>query len=125
MSRVLESQIAPIEDTAGAVDSKRQRVEAIQRQLSSRGRIVEIIKELYQYTPKSVSINTLTYESRRDRSYIEIKGQADVLSTAWNYTEAMSKARLLNSIQISNVQMVPKPGGSVVVFKAYCDISDN
>ena len=125
MSRVLESQIAPIEDTAGAVDRKRQRVVAIQGQLSSRGRIVGIIREVYQYTPKSISLNTLTYESRKDGAHIEIKGQAEVLSTAWNYTEAMSKAELLNGIQISNVQMVPRPSGSVVVFNAYCDIPDD
>jgi hypothetical protein len=125
MSRVLQAEIAPIEDTASAVDSKRQRVVAIQRQLSGRGRIVGIIRELYQYTPKSISLNTLSYDSRRDGTHIEIKGQADVLSTAWNYTEAMNEAKLLNGIQISNVQMVPRPGGSVVVFKAHCDIPDD
>lgn len=125
MSRILEAQIAPIEDTASSVDSKRQRVAAIQKQLSSRGRIVEIIEELYRYTPKAISLNTLTYESKQNGAHIEIKGQADVLPTAWDYTEAMSKAKLLNAIQISNVQMVPRPGGSVVVFKAYCDISED
>ena len=125
MSRALELQIAPIEDAASAVDSKRQRVEAIQRQLSNRGRIVGIIEELYRYTPRPISINTLTYDSRREGAHIEIKGQADVMSTAWNYTEAMSKARLLRGIQTSNVQMVPRPGVSVVVFKAYCEIPDD
>jgi len=125
MSRVLKYQIAPIEHTAGAVDSKRQCVNAIQRQLSNRGQITAVIEEFYRYTPKTISISEMTFVSKYSGASIEIKGQADLLSAAFDYTEAMSKAELLNKIQIVNAQQIYRPGGSVVVFKAYCDIQSN
>ncbi len=125
MSRVIESQIAPIERTAGTVDSKRQRVKAIQRQLSNRGQIVAIIDELYRYTPKAISISELKFISKPSGASIEIKGQADLLSTAFDYTDAVRKAELLSGIQILNAQQIPRPSGSVVVFKAYCDIQND
>lgn len=125
ISRVIESQIAPIEQTASAVDSKRQRVKAIQRQLSNRGQIAAVIDELYRYTPKAISISELKFVSKPSGAFIEIKGQADLLSTAFDYTDAVSKAKLLSGIQIVNAQQIPRPGGSVVVFKAYCDIQND
>ena len=125
ISRTIESQIAPIEQTASAVDSKRQRVKAIQRQLSNRGQITAVIDELYRYTPKAISISELKFVSKPSGASIEIKGQADLLSTAFDYTDAVSKAELLSGIQIVNAQQIPRPGGSVVVFKAYCDIQND
>ena len=125
MSGVIESQIAPIEQSASAVDSKRHRVKAIQRQLTNRGQIAKIIDELYRYTPKAISISELKFVSNPNGGTIEIKGQADLLSTAFDYTDAVSKAELLSSIQIVNAQQIPRPGGSIVVFKAYFDIQSN
>lgn len=122
ISRQIESQIAPIEHTASMVDRKRQRVNVIQQQLSNRGQIIAIINEIYKYTPKAISLSELRFVSRHGGASIEIKGQADLLSTAFSYTDAMSKANLLNNLQIENTQQIPRPGGSVVVFKAYCDI---
>jgi Tfp pilus assembly protein PilN len=125
MSHVIESQIAPIEHIASAVDSKRQRVKAIQRQLLNRGQITAVIEELYRYTPKAISISELSFMSEHSGASIEIKGQADLLSTAFDYTNAVRKAELLNRIQIVNAQQIPRPGGSVVVFKAHCDIQND
>lgn len=122
VSREIESQIAPIEHTASAVDRKRQRVSVIQQQVSNRGQIMVIIDEIYKYTPKAISLSELRFASRHGGASIEIKGQADLLSTAFSYTDAMSKADLLSNLQIENAQQIPRPGGSVVVFKAYCDI---
>jgi hypothetical protein len=122
MSRQIESQIAPIEHTASIVDRKRQRVNVIQEQLLNRGQITAIIDEIYKYTPKAISLSELRFVSRHGGASVEIKGQADLLSTAFSYTDAMSKANLLNNLQIENAQQIPRPGGSVVVFKAYCDI---
>jgi Tfp pilus assembly protein PilN len=125
MSRMIESQIAPIEYTASTVDSKRQRLSAIQKQLSNHGQITAVIDELYRYTPKAISISELRIVSKHSGTSIEIKGQADLLSTAFDYTDAMSKAELLNRIQIENAQQILRPGGSVIVFKAYCDIQED
>jgi hypothetical protein len=122
ISRQIESQIVPIEQTAGTVDRKRQRVNVIQQQVSNRGRIMAVIDELYTYTPKAISLSELRFASRSGGASVEIKGQADLLSTAFGYTDAMSKADLLSNLQIENAQQIPRPGGSVVVFKAYCDI---
>jgi hypothetical protein len=122
MSREIESQIAPIEHTASTVDRKRQRVSVIKEQVSNRGQIMAVIDEIYKYTPKAISLSELRFACRHGGATIEIKGQADVLSTAFSYTDAMSKADLLNNLQIENAQQIPRPGGSVVVFKAYCDI---
>lgn len=122
ISREIESQIAPIEHTAGMVDRKRQRVNVIQQQVLNRGQIIAIINEIYEYTPKAISLSELRFVSRDGGASIEIKGQADLLSTAFSYTDAMGKAELLSNLQIENAQQIPRPGGSVVVFKAYCDI---
>jgi hypothetical protein len=125
LSDVIESQIVPIEQVAGGVDSKRQRVAAIRRQLSNRGQITQIIGELYEYTPKTISISELTFMAGQNGASVDIKGQADSLSAAFDYTDAMREAKFLHGIQIENAQQIPRPGGSVVTFKAYCDISNN
>jgi hypothetical protein len=125
LSSVIESQIVPIEQIAGGVDSKRQRVIAIRRQLSNRGRIAQIIEELYKYTPKSISISELKFLAGQTGASVEIKGQADSLSAAFDYSQAIRKARLLHGIQIENAQQIHRPGGSIVTFKAYCDIQSN
>ena len=122
LCRRIESQIAPIESAAGSVESKRQRVKAIQIQLSKRGQITQIIEELYRYTPESISISDFKFVSKDSKTSIEIKGQADALADAFEYTNAMSNAKLLNGIQIIDAQQVPRLGGSVVEFKANCII---
>lgn len=124
-SRMIELQIAPIEHIASSVDSKRQRVKAVQNQMSNRGQITQIYDELYRYTPKTVSISELRLVLRRNGANIEIKGQADVLSNAFEYVSAMSEADLLGEIQIINAQQIPRLGGSVVEFKADCVIRND
>lgn len=118
----IESQIKPIEDVAGSVDRKRQLIKAVQKQLSNSGRITQIFKELYRYTPPPISISQLKFTSKTNGANIDIKGQADLLSSAFEYSDAMSKAKLLDKIQIINAQQIPRPGGSIVEFKANCVI---
>lgn len=126
LSRVIESKIAPIEHISSGVESKRQRVKVIQRQLSNRGQITQIIGELYRYTPKAISISELRFISKPAGASIDIKGQADSLPTAFDYTEAVHEAKFLRRIQIVNAQQVARPGGgSVVEFKAHCIIPDD
>ena len=123
-SRLITARIAPIELVAGGVDSKRRRVIAIKNQLSDRGRIGRIIDELYQYTPKTISVSELNFVGGYGGASIEIKGQADSMPAAFDLTDAMSKAKLLSGIQVENVQQTPGPGGSIITFKAYCDIQE-
>jgi len=121
-SRIIQSHIAPIKQVAGGVDSKRQRVRAIEKQLSNRGQISQIFEDLYRYTPESISISELRFSYNHQDTSIELKGQADLLATAFEYTEAVREAALLQDIQVINAQQIPRPGGSVVEFKAYCSI---
>lgn len=126
VSRTIELQIAPIKDIAGSVENKRKRVEAVQRQLSSRGRITQIISELYKYTPSVISISELTYKTKGSGASITLKGQADSLWTAFNYPDAVKDANLLSDLQVPDAQQVPRPGGgSVIEFNAYCSLEDN
>ena len=119
-ARKMQLQIATIKDVAGGVESKREQVKAINQQLSTRGQITQIFEELYRYTPEAISINKLKYNCGEDKVSIEIDGQADTLSRAFEYSDAMSKGELLDEIQIINAQQIPRPGGSVVEFKANC-----
>lgn len=125
MSRMVESQIAPIAGIASKVDSKLKRVKAIQRQLSNRGQITAIIEELYKFTPKNISLSELSFVTRHNGTSIDIKGQADVLSTAFDYTDAVTKAELLSGLQIKDAQQIPRPSGSITVFQVSCDIGNN
>jgi hypothetical protein len=119
-SHKLELQINPIEYIAGGVESKRQRLKAIQNQLSNRGQITKTLEELYRFTPKGISISELSFVYNQDTAHIEMKGQADTLSNAFEYANAMSEADLLKKIQIINAQQIPSPRGSIVEFKANC-----
>jgi type II secretory pathway component PulL len=116
----IESQIIPIEHVATSVESKRQRVKAIQKQLSNRGQIGQIFAELYQHTPKHISVSELKFSSKNDSMNINIRGQADSLANAFEYSDNMNDSGLLNNIQIIDAQQIPKPGGSIVEFKANC-----
>jgi len=120
---VLSEQIAPIQKVAGGVDRKRQHLRVIQRQLSNRGRIAETIAELYETTPPAISISGLDVTWKQGAMSIDIKGQADLLPTAFEYTQAVRDACLLQTMQIINAQQIPRAGGgSVVEFKAQCSV---
>jgi len=122
-ARLIESQIAPIKQIAGAVESKRQRVRAIQQQLAHRELISRTVQELYEYTPQQISFSELKLSYHQGTLSLDLKGQADMLSTAFEYTEAVRQAQLVRGIQIVNAQQVPQPrGGSVVDFGASCTI---
>ncbi len=119
-SQKIQSRISPIENIVSSVDSKQQRVQAIQRQVSNRGLMSRIFRELYYYTPKTISISELKFNIETKGANIDIKGQADTLADAFGYTETIGKSDLLHEMQITNAQQVPRPGGSIVEFKANC-----
>jgi Tfp pilus assembly protein PilN len=119
----ISQEIAPIKHIAADVESKRQKVKAIQAQLSNRWQISEIFSQLYKYSPKEISISQMSYSSKADAASVNIKGQADTLSSAFEYSDVMKDSELLNNIQIINAQQIPRPGGSVVEFKAECTMS--
>jgi hypothetical protein len=124
--RIIQAQIAPIEKVAGGVDRKRQRLRAIQRQLSNRGRIAEAVTELYECTPREISVSELNVAWKQGTMSIDIKGQADLLPTAFEYTDAVRKSKLLRAMQIANAQQIPRAqGGSIVEFKASCSVSED
>jgi hypothetical protein len=120
LSMKIQAQITPIEHLAGSVESKRQRLKAIERQLTNRGQISQIFAELGKYTPNGISISELKFTREPDGMAIDIKGQADSLSNAFEYPNSMSKAVLLKDIQVANVQQIPRAGGSIVELKAGC-----
>ena len=122
MSGMIQAQIDPIKDIAKTVEKKRQQVRAVQGQFKQRGRLTEIIKELYKYTPSTISISKMNYVSKHNKSYIDIKGQADLLFTPFDYTENISEAKMLSGMQIRDTQQIPQANGSIVIFKAYCEI---
>jgi len=120
--RSIEAQISPIADIAAGVARKREKVRGIRWQLSNRGRITKIMEELYKFTPRVISISELQIVSTHDKCGVRLKGQADALATAFEYADAMQDAELLDRIQIVNAQQIPRPGGSIVEFKADCDV---
>jgi len=118
--RQIAQEIAPIKHIAADVESKRQKVKAVKDQLSNRQQICEMFSQLYKYGPQQISISQLSYLARSDNASVNIKGQADTLSSAFDYSDAMKDSELLSNIQIINAQQIPRPGGSIVEFKAEC-----
>ena len=122
---LVEAEIAPIKDVARRIEAKREQVRAIQDQLAHRGLMLKVLQELYEYTPPSISLNELRLTSQEGTTSIWISGQADILSNAFGYTEALKEARLLKELNIENAQQLIRSGGkSVVEFKAECTLSD-
>ncbi len=122
-TNLIHARIAPIADIADSVESKRRQVKAIGAQLYGRGMITNILAELFKYTPKNVSISRFQLTTSSGGAKIEISGQADALANAFGYAEAMRKSKILKQMQILNAQQIPRPGGSVVEFKARCTIT--
>jgi len=118
----IQTRIAPIQTAAADVETKRRRIKALQNQLSNRGIITRILEDIYKHTPNTISISELRYKSLLTNHTLQIKGQADVLSAAFSYTEAMRDAPLLKNIQLEDAQQVQKTGGSLVEFRARCNI---
>lgn len=116
----ITNEIAPIKHIAADVENKRQKVKAIQAQLSGREQISDFFSQLYKYSPRNITINHVVYSSVTGTVAINIKGQSETLSDAFEYSEAMKDAKLLRNTQIINAQQIPRPGGSVVEFKAEC-----
>ena len=120
---MVQARIAPIADIADSVESKRRQVKAIGAQLYGRGMITNILAELFKYTPRNVSISRFQLTTSSGGAKIEISGQADALANAFGYAEAMRKSKILKQMQILNAPQIPRPGGSVVEFKARCTIT--
>jgi hypothetical protein len=119
-ARMLMSEISPIKASAGAVEGKRQRVQVIQKQLAGRDSILQLFEDLYTYTPKAISISDVSLAAQPEGISIDLRGHADLLATAFGYATALADAPLLGGIQIVDAQQTPRPGGSVVEFKAHC-----
>ncbi len=124
-SRKIELEIAPIASIASDVDKKRQRVRAIQSQLSDRGLIVQLFEDLYKYTPPNISISKLSFSRRQGGTVVDIKGRGDSLANAMEYPDSMREAVLLNEMQSGGSRVVVRGGGSVAEFKARCIIKRN
>ncbi|HEX3006987.1 MAG TPA: hypothetical protein VHO90_05165, partial [Bacteroidales bacterium] len=120
----IEAEIAPIKNIAQTIESKRRQIKAIQDQLANHGVISKIIQEFYEFTPSQIALNELNYTVQPNGNSIQVKGQADVLSNAFGYTEALKKASVLNALQIEDAQQIVKPGGSVVEFRAKCNFKN-
>lgn len=123
LCRQIQAQIDPIEHTASSVESKRQQLKAIERQVANRQELTTIFEDIYGFTPESISLSELTYTSNVSGDVVQLRGQADMLASAFGYTEAMEDARVLRAIQIDNAQQVARQGGSVVEFRAHCTIN--
>ena len=120
-ARAIHAKIAPIRHLAQGVESKRQRLHAIQRQHARRGQIGQIFRELYECTPETISFYEVRGDAQPAGLLIGIRGQADFLPTALEYTNHVGDAELLGDLQIINAQQIPRAGGgSVVEFKASC-----
>jgi Tfp pilus assembly protein PilN len=117
-AKPIENQITPIQHIAQSIERKRQRLRAIRDQISSRGQITQILKELYQYTPNSISLSKFRFATSPAGVSIQIKGQAKMMANPFDYAELMQKSTLLGNLQVENVQQVPRPGGSIVEFQA-------
>lgn len=117
--RQIQDQIAPIEKTAGQVEYMQEQIKAVMGQLANRRGIIGIMKDLFEHTPKHITLSSLSYMAG-DNGTAQFKGQADTLANAFGYTEDMSAAKYLNAIQIENAQQVSRPGGSIVEFKGHC-----
>ncbi len=120
--RMIQAKIAPIRDIAVTVDSKHQKVKAIQRQLSNRGQITRIVEELYKYTPRSVSINNLTFASEQNGAVITSKGQAEDLSAILHYMEAVRDADILSKLDFPSTNQAKRGAKTIDTFKAKCNI---
>lgn len=122
--RKVESLIAPIEGIANGVEHKKQLIRALQNQSSTKEEINQIFHELYKFSPQSITISNLEYKLKADNRRLFLKGQTKSLSQAFDYPEAMKKSSLLKQMQVTNVQQVPTPGGSIIEFKAECSLED-
>lgn len=120
----VQQLIAPIEQIATDVEQKKQLLRALQNQLSTGREITAIFDELYRFSPESVSICDLKYKQKNAKRLLSMTGQTDSLPQAFDYSEAMKKSLLLKQIQITNVQQTPTPGGSIVEFKAECQLQE-
>jgi hypothetical protein len=125
MCRIIKNEITPIEYIAATVERKRQQVKAVQKQFFNRDQISNIFADLYAFCPKEISISQMAFSSKADVAKLSIKGQADTLSHAFEYSDAMKKSKLLNAVQIINAQQIPRPGGNIVEFKAECTIKND
>lgn len=122
---IIKSEIAPIKGIAGRIGAKKEQVKAFEGQVSNRGFILKALQEFYKYTPNTISLSELRFSNKASGMKINISGQADILSNAFDYTEAVEQATLLNKLNIENAQQITRPGGkSVVEFKAECTIKD-
>jgi len=120
--QLLEREMAPISNIAQSIESKQQQLKAVRRQMMNRNRITGILEDLYKHTPEHISLSELSYTARPVGGEIHIKGQANTLAGALNYTEAMRDAALLNNMEVENAQQVSRLGGSVVEFTSHCTL---
>jgi len=121
--RSLEAAIAPIEDLAQDVDSKRQRIEAVTRQFRDRGMILAVFQDLLELTPPAVTISHLNFETgHAQTTTLRIRGQSDT-ATAIEYPAVLQKARFLRDIKTDRIGEINRAGAeNLAEFQFRCTI---
>jgi hypothetical protein len=85
----LDARAAEIRPIAGDIDAKRQRLAAVQRQLASQGRVLDVLVALYKVTPPDVSLTSVEIDAK---GVLTIKGQVQQLFRASEYAMLLDRA---------------------------------
>lgn len=121
---IIDKQIEPIKDVAIQVGAKKIQLNAIKEQISSKGKIIEILDDFYGYTPANISLNELKIEHLAKGLRVQIKGQTQDHASAFGYTQALKKAAYIDGLNIGVGHMIPRSQGkSIVEFGAECILS--
>jgi hypothetical protein len=90
-------EVAPIADQT---DAKRQRLAAIQRQLTGRGTVLDIVLELYKVTPPDIYLVSLELDKS---GLLTIKGHANEMYRAVEYGQILDKNKMFGRATQSGV----------------------
>ena len=87
----LEAYVAEIAPEAGQIDAKRQRLAAIERQLSGRNKVLDVLTELYRVTPRDISLISLELDQN---GLLTLKGHAQEMYRASEYAEVLERSEV-------------------------------
>lgn len=119
----LEARAAEIAPEASQIDAKRQRLAAIERQLTGQNKVLEILVELYRITPPDVSLTSLELD---DDGLLTLKGHAQEMYRASEYAQILEKSDIFGEpAQQGPVSFQRTEGGKTFIsFTILRDLSE-
>jgi Tfp pilus assembly protein PilN len=113
----LTSKYKNLNEEASGIERDFSRLRIIRNYLSSRGRSLNILAELYDLTPLEISLTNIRL---KDKDSFSVRGQATSMSSVFSYITELEKSAYFKSVKTKYTSKKKVQNQDIVDFELVC-----